>query len=274
MREISTYTPSDLEAGDRKNLTLLICDEEFISCRNLRLLQKKIESSDHKVVLVMPDYQYRKGQRGWAKIQILSSMAEHLRGVMPLDHESAIEEMKDEWAEVLITGEVKWDKLEAILSESSEKTELAIQETTDELDKKMIARAKEIRQSSNCWLDPAGSVFVIDGNILVESASTSFNHSECREIPIDFKDLELISNERMLFCDSLHSERMGISQAAKNGISLEGSTMYVTKFPCRPCAQSAIAAGITTIVFEKGSYGLIETVDLFDGNKITLKKVI
>ena len=78
----------------------------------------------------------------------------------------------------------------------------------------------------------------------------------------------------MMFCDALHAERVSISRAAASGIQLEGATMYVTKYPCRPCALSTIAAGIREIVFEKDSYGLAEVGNLFTTNNIAVKRII
>jgi dCMP deaminase len=77
----------------------------------------------------------------------------------------------------------------------------------------------------------------------------------------------------MLFCDSQHAERAGIAQAAKTGIPLSGSTLYVSKFPCRDCTMSVIQSGVTTVIFEKDSYGLAEA-ELLTSNNITLKKVL
>lgn len=45
-----------------------------------------------------------------------------------------------------------------------------------------------------------------------------------------------------------HSEQNAIAQAAREGISLENSTMVCTMFPCCECAKSIIQAGIKTVV--------------------------
>src|SRR3989344_3736382 len=137
----------------------------------------------------------------------------------------------------------------------------------------MMTKAKNVAETSNCWLDPAGCVFVKEGEVVLMSVSTGFNNPTCKEIPINFKDLELNPGERMLFCDSVHAERVGISQAVTNGISLVDSTLYVTKFPCYPCSQEIITAGIKSVVFERGSYGLIDAYPLLVENGIELQRV-
>lgn len=46
-----------------------------------------------------------------------------------------------------------------------------------------------------------------------------------------------------------HAERNAISQAHNNGVSLEGSTIYGSLFPCADCARAIAAAGIKRAVF-------------------------
>lgn len=47
----------------------------------------------------------------------------------------------------------------------------------------------------------------------------------------------------------MHAERAGIYNAAKNGIKLDGSTLYMAWLPCCDCAQSIVGAGVKRMVF-------------------------
>jgi dCMP deaminase len=40
--------------------------------------------------------------------------------------------------------------------------------------------------------------------------------------------------------------------AAREGISINGATIYVTLEPCSECSKNLIASGIKRIVYEKG----------------------
>jgi cytidine deaminase len=40
-----------------------------------------------------------------------------------------------------------------------------------------------------------------------------------------------------------------VTDAAKRGVSVRGSTMYVTTFPCHNCARHIVAAGIRRVVY-------------------------
>lgn len=50
---------------------------------------------------------------------------------------------------------------------------------------------------------------------------------------------------------SIHAEANAISYAAKNGIALRGSTLYVTHSPCLKCAELVIQAGIKEVIYKE-----------------------
>lgn len=60
-----------------------------------------------------------------------------------------------------------------------------------------------------------------------------------------------------------HAEQNAIAQAAANGVSCEGATVYVTCQPCSGCAKMMINAGIKRVVFE-GEYPDPLAVELFE----------
>jgi len=273
MRQLEIYSSSDLKAGQRSRSALFLCDESSITCKTFRELQEKIITSGLEVVLGIPDNQYKKGSRGWAKAQILASVTDNLRAIMPVNFEAATQELEKDWAYILVRDTPTWSKVETMTAQKESSAQSEVVETTDAFDREMINRVKEFVTKSNCWFDPAGCAFVKDGTILMESVSTSFNDSRCGEIPIDFRELPLDSGQRMIFCDSLHAERVGVSEASKKGISLAGSTVYLTKFPCRSCALSLVNAGVEEIVFEEDSYGLVEVGNLFTLSNVSIKRI-
>lgn len=46
----------------------------------------------------------------------------------------------------------------------------------------------------------------------------------------------------------IHAELNAIADAARRGVAIEGSTLYVTHFPCLNCAKAVIAAGVKHVV--------------------------
>lgn len=56
---------------------------------------------------------------------------------------------------------------------------------------------------------------------------------------------------------ALHAEKGIICEAAKRGISLKGAYLYVTTFPCPPCAKAIVAAGFKRCYYSSG-YALLD----------------
>jgi dCMP deaminase len=68
---------------------------------------------------------------------------------------------------------------------------------------------------------------------------------------------------------TLHAEQNAIIQGALYGVSLRGSTLYVTCQPCNNCAKMIINAGIIKVVFD-GDYPDEFAMELFHEAKIDL----
>lgn len=62
---------------------------------------------------------------------------------------------------------------------------------------------------------------------------------------------------------TIHAEQNAICQAAKYGISLEGSTLYCKMEPCRVCAMLIISAGVKKVVAQKRYHAAEESRVMF-----------
>ena len=49
----------------------------------------------------------------------------------------------------------------------------------------------------------------------------------------------------------IHAELNCILKAAKEGVNVQGSTVYVTLSPCVPCAAMLVQAGVKRVVYEE-----------------------
>ncbi len=58
-----------------------------------------------------------------------------------------------------------------------------------------------------------------------------------------------------------HAEARLIAAAAREGRATEGAVMYVTDFPCPPCAKLIAAAGISRVYFRSG-YAVLDGEDV------------
>ncbi len=60
-----------------------------------------------------------------------------------------------------------------------------------------------------------------------------------------------------------HAEAALIARAARAGRSTEGATMYVTDFPCPPCAKLIANAGVARLYFREG-YAVLDGRDVLE----------
>ena len=62
---------------------------------------------------------------------------------------------------------------------------------------------------------------------------------------------------------TVHAEQNAICQAAKNGVSVNGATLYLPMTPCRVCAMLIVNCGIKKVVCEKKYHAGKETEFIF-----------
>ena len=72
--------------------------------------------------------------------------------------------------------------------------------------------------------------------------------------------------------NTVHAEQNAIVDAARRGVSLEGSTAYITHYPCIVCAKLLIAAGINNIIYHKDYKNDELVIELLQQSKVNIKK--
>lgn len=126
----------------------------------------------------------------------------------------------------------------------------------NELDKQMMLRADEKSKESSDWWRRVGSVIVKDGDIIVSACN---RHVPSDQMPYVNGDPRSCFHKGMHLelSTAIHSESACISDAARRGISLEGASIYVTNFPCPPCAKAIAYSGIKKLYYNIG-YGMLD----------------
>ncbi len=64
-------------------------------------------------------------------------------------------------------------------------------------------------------------------------------------------------------CRAVHSEVDVICRAAKQGISTDGKTIFVTRYPCEACARAIVDAGIKHVIYGRQQECSEETMRIF-----------
>lgn len=114
--------------------------------------------------------------------------------------------------------------------------------TRDSWDKYFMEIAKVASTRGTCKRKQVGAVIVKDRTLV----STGYNGSmrtmaHCTEADC------LMENGHCV--RTVHAEANAIVQAAKNGVSTKGATIYTTAYPCWNCYKLIVNSGIETIVY-------------------------
>ena len=116
------------------------------------------------------------------------------------------------------------------------------EDMTNKWDHRFIELANHIAQWSKDPSTKVGCVIVGEDR---EIRSTGFNGFP-RGID---DDEERLNNRDLKYPLICHAEENAIMHAARIGVSLKGSTAYVTWPPCSRCARSLIQAGISEVIY-------------------------
>jgi dCMP deaminase len=102
--------------------------------------------------------------------------------------------------------------------------------------------ARVVASRATCDRKHVGAVIVRDRTIL----STGYNGS-IRGLPHCDEAGHLMENGHCVA--TIHAEANAILQAAKNGVAIDKSEIFITASPCWPCFKLIANAGIKRIVF-------------------------
>jgi len=102
--------------------------------------------------------------------------------------------------------------------------------------------AKQVATRATCDRKHVGAVLVRDRTIL----STGYNGS-IRGLPHCDEVGHMMENGHCVA--TVHAEANAILQAAKNGVRIDGATLYTTASPCWPCFKMVANSGCRRIVF-------------------------
>lgn len=106
---------------------------------------------------------------------------------------------------------------------------------------------------STCIRRHVGAVLVKDRKVL----ATGYNGvpsgiSHCADVGCLRDEEQIPSGQRHELCRGLHAEQNAILQAAYHGVSIQGSVLFCTNFPCVICSKMLINAGIRQIFYLEG----------------------
>ncbi len=143
--------------------------------------------------------------------------------------------------------------------DASVKKERPVDETTVSsaaFDRKIMQKAYAAAEMSSDWWRQAGAVLVKDG----EPVLAAYNrHQPSEQTPYLYGDprSNFEAGKNIEVSSALHAEIGLLTEAARRGMATEGADLYVTTFPCPPCAYACANSGIKRLFYTEG-YSLVE----------------
>jgi dCMP deaminase len=190
--------------------------------------------------------------------------------VMPDEDEShqVAQKYLSDFSVVFDSSFLRWDKSRSlkevpVTSESITSAEFA---------HKFMGLASTQAQKSSDWWRQVGAVIVKEHQVLV----TGFNkHVPAPLTPYVFGDPRGLFSKGVSIelTTALHAEADVIGQAAREGLSLRGASLYVTTFPCPMCARLIAHCGFRECYFS-GGYGVLDGEDVLKKAQVRLIRVV
>ncbi|MBU6388446.1 hypothetical protein KGQ72_01035 [Patescibacteria group bacterium] len=144
--------------------------------------------------------------------------------------------------------------------------------SVDELDRDLMRSAFEETERSPDWwrqigallVDESGGVILAAFNHHVPSEQSAYCYGDPRS---NFEPGQCIDASI-----AAHAEAVLVAVAAQRGISMEGCDLYVTTFPCPPCAYLCSFTGIRRLYYVDG-YSLVAGAEALQAKDVEIIRV-
>ncbi len=148
---------------------------------------------------------------------------------------------------------LRWDKHKTMEEKPVEADQTISRE---QFDKEVIQNLKGEAEKSSDWWRRIGCAVVKEGEVILSQHN---EHLPSLHSPYADGDPRntLHKGVGIELSTSIHAEARVIAEAAKKGIALEGASMYVSIFPCPPCAKQIAFSGIKKLYYG-GGYQMLD----------------
>jgi dCMP deaminase len=115
-------------------------------------------------------------------------------------------------------------------------------------DKMFLNIADTVSECSTCQYFKVGAVIVKDDRIIsIGYNGTPRGYEHCADRSFETREAHHKWSEKF----EIHAEVNAILFAAKNGISIDGTTIFSTLQPCNNCLKMICNSGINRIIFKE-----------------------
>lgn len=138
-------------------------------------------------------------------------------------------------------------------------------------DRELMREAFKSAERSSDWWRQVGALLVRDKEVLL----VAFNkHGPSEQTPYLYGDprSNFEPGECIDVSTALHAEIGIIAEAARTGLQMKGCDLYVTTFPCPPCASACANSGIRRLFYTDG-YSLVEGANILQSCGVEIIRV-
>jgi dCMP deaminase len=125
----------------------------------------------------------------------------------------------------------------------------------DAVSRKFMSLAIEEVKKTSDWWRQVGAVLVKNGVIFMKAHNRHIPTEHAPYFNGDPRDV-IEAGKMSELSSAIHAEQAIISAAARKGISLKGTDLYVTVFPCPVCSKMLAETGIKRLFFASGHASL------------------
>jgi dCMP deaminase len=140
--------------------------------------------------------------------------------------------------------------------------------TRERFDQDIIRSAFRLATRSPDWWRQIGALLVREGEVLI---ATFNRHVPCEQSAyLEGDPRSNFEQGQYIECSSaLHAEAGIVAEAARRGLSMDGCYLYVTTFPCPPCAYLCAHTGIRRLYYADG-YSLVAGAETLQANDVEI----
>lgn len=164
---------------------------------------------------------------------------------------------------------LRWDK-DRTLQQQPVKPYLVLDK--NKFEHQMMQLAYDQAQLSSDWWRQIGGVISKDGQVLLAGYN---RHLPTERAPY-FNGDPRNNFKKGLYIElstSIHAEASLIAEAAKHGIALEGTELFVTTFPCPNCAKLIACSGIKKLYYVEG-YSMVDGEELLKTSGVEIIQIV
>lgn len=138
----------------------------------------------------------------------------------------------------------------------------------NEFVQEVMSLAYQESQRSSDWWRQIGAIAVVDGEVDLIAHN---RHLPSPHSPYIFGDPRntLKKGIHIELSTAIHAEAAIIAEAARMGRPLYGASLFVTTFPCPPCAKLIACSGIKKLYFREG-YSMLDALEILKSHGVEI----